>query len=352
MKEKLFVTFADKNYINQAKQLFASVYFNSGWKGDYMLLSYKIPKKEIKWFTKKGIIVKECKPLSKKIEKRYPCSILHAMRLFTSEFKKWKKIIFIEGDVIVKASISNLAEVEGFTAVPEICFGDIESQFYKPSLLESFYTPWTKKEIEKNYDSVFKKLKEEYDIKSRAFNFGVMAFDRKIIREDNLKKIINLVEKYGEISSYGPQGITNLLFYKKWKPLPIIYNTYINFWKEMYEIKPEKVRGIILHFATWNSKEKPWHPKNPFYREWLENLKKAEYIDLSNIPRGNHWTKKEIKKYCKKIERRAIIKRTKEKIDSTLGKIGEPIKKRSLFLYKILKKFEKPFQPLYIVRKK
>ena len=37
------VTLADENYIDQAKQLFSSVYWNSGWKGDYMLLAHNIP---------------------------------------------------------------------------------------------------------------------------------------------------------------------------------------------------------------------------------------------------------------------------------------------------------------------
>ena len=52
-KKNLLVTLAGKNYIKQAKQLFSSVYWNAGWKGDYMLLSYKIPEKELKWFKKK-----------------------------------------------------------------------------------------------------------------------------------------------------------------------------------------------------------------------------------------------------------------------------------------------------------
>ena len=61
MKKNLLVTLADKNYLDAAKQLFSSVYFNSGWNGDYMLLSYDIPKKELQWFRDRGIIVRKRK---------------------------------------------------------------------------------------------------------------------------------------------------------------------------------------------------------------------------------------------------------------------------------------------------
>ena len=52
-KKNLLVTLTEKNYIPQAKQLFSSVYWNAGWKGDYMLLAHGIPEKELKWLEKK-----------------------------------------------------------------------------------------------------------------------------------------------------------------------------------------------------------------------------------------------------------------------------------------------------------
>ena len=52
-KKDLLVTLADRNYINQVKQLFSSVYWNAGWKGDYMLLTHEIPEKDLKWFRTK-----------------------------------------------------------------------------------------------------------------------------------------------------------------------------------------------------------------------------------------------------------------------------------------------------------
>ena len=63
MNKHLLVAIADKGYIDQVKQLFSSVYFNAGWKGDYMLMAYEIPENDLEWFRKKGILVRKCGPL-------------------------------------------------------------------------------------------------------------------------------------------------------------------------------------------------------------------------------------------------------------------------------------------------
>lgn len=60
IKHNLIVTLANRRYLNHAKQVFSSLYFNAGWDGDYMLLAHQIPKQELEWFSKRGILVKEC----------------------------------------------------------------------------------------------------------------------------------------------------------------------------------------------------------------------------------------------------------------------------------------------------
>ena len=63
MKNNLVVTLANKRYIEQAKQVFSSLYFNAAWRGDYMLLAYQVPQKDLTWFLKRGIIVKKCEKM-------------------------------------------------------------------------------------------------------------------------------------------------------------------------------------------------------------------------------------------------------------------------------------------------
>ena len=95
LKKNLLVTLADKNYITQAKQLFSSVYWNAGWNGDYMLLTGKeTPENKLKWFRKKGILIKKCKLLEKKNVglQNHPPIVLSKFYLF----KKERNSVFIK----------------------------------------------------------------------------------------------------------------------------------------------------------------------------------------------------------------------------------------------------------------
>jgi hypothetical protein len=63
VKKDLLVTLADANYVDQARQVFSSAYWNGGWSGDYMLLAYGVPERDLQWFRDKGILVTECEPV-------------------------------------------------------------------------------------------------------------------------------------------------------------------------------------------------------------------------------------------------------------------------------------------------
>ena len=264
MKKSLLVTLADKNFIDQVKQMLASVYFNAGWKGDYMLLAHNIPEKELKWFLKKGIIVKRCRPLD--IEKTRKGDVLTSYSkfyLFTEDMKKWKNIVYLDADVIVRANLDDLSKVEGFAAVldpvSKLCY------HFDPGMWEICY------------------------LRDPAFNSGVMAFSTNLIQKDTFLKIKKLFDRCGKWSFFHDQGILNLYFHKRWKKLPIIYNVFPNLIR--YCINMEKIDGIILHFAGKNTEDvRLIKSKNFFpHREWRHNLERADLIDLSIIPEGKKW---------------------------------------------------------------
>ena len=315
MKKNLLVTLADRNYIEQAKQLFSSAYWNAGWKGDYMLLAYKIPEKDLKWFRKKGILVKKCKLFYNKDFPAWPVTVLGKFYLFTPEFKKWKTVIFLDGDIIVRASLNRLTKIKGFAAVQDII----------PRNKLYYHFPGPK---ERNKE-VFNKLKKNYSLRARAFNSGVMAFNTSIIKKNSFLKLKKIFEKYKEICPFGEQPILNLFFYKKWTKLPRTYNVFPYLSAEGNYIEPEKIKGKILHITA----HKPWNPENYFYKEWKDNLKRAEKINLKKVPRGKVLTKKESKKssaYIKKEYRTFAL-------DRYIGLIGEFLKKISPESYIILK---------------
>jgi len=59
LMDSVLVTGCDENYLDAAKALFSSTYFNGNWKGDYMLFHTGIPENELKWFMEKGILTKD-----------------------------------------------------------------------------------------------------------------------------------------------------------------------------------------------------------------------------------------------------------------------------------------------------
>jgi lipopolysaccharide biosynthesis glycosyltransferase len=268
-KKNLLVTLADSRYIEQAKQLFSSVYWNAGWSGDYMLLAHEIPDEELKWFSEKRILIKKCKTLfnGQMGDCNYSTSVLGKFFLFTEEFKKWEHVIFLDADIIVKASLDKLNKTKAFSS-PLTCKKDFRSYFSNSESEE------------------LSRLQEEYDLKRPAFNSGFMAFNTSIIKDDTFDKIIDVFNKYATICN-SDDSILNLFFYNQWIKIPLVYNA-MTF---MFGLKKHK--AIVLHFNNpvklYQKNLRPWDKENPFYEEWKANLDRAEFIDLNSIQKAKKW---------------------------------------------------------------
>ena len=339
-KKNLIVTLADKNYVEQAKQLFSSIYWNAGWKGDYMLLAQNIPEKELKWFKDKGIIITKVSPVKisnwKYEGEEYPITIFSKFYLFTPEFKKWKNVVFLDTDIIVRASLDELTKIKGFAAV---------KRFQEPlSKRFDFIKPNPpNKDIVKAYLEV----KRDYNLKKAKFNSGVLVFSADIIKENTFFKLDKLLLKYKNFV-FGDEPILNLFFCKKWINLPPAYNVYPYFLMRHYKIIPNKIKGVILHFASPTIEGKPWNIKNPFYKEWKNNLKKAEFINLKKPQNPiKKWSKQEIKHYSQYLFKErvkslplAIIYKIYLYVDRIIGLIGIFIKSISPKVYVMLKKYK------------
>ncbi|HOY31111.1 MAG TPA: glycosyltransferase [Bacteroidales bacterium] len=266
-RRNLLVTLADKKYLNEAKQLFSSVYWNAGWQWDYMLLSHEIPDEDLLWFKNKGILIKDCTPLfdRKTGEFDYPPVIFDKFYLFTPEFKKWQTVIFLDSDIIVKGSLDQLTKIKYFGAVQDIYFNKLYAHFFNP---------------DKN-----KYLDKTYNLNVAAFNSGVFCFNTAIITPQLFSELNKLVKNHISDFRYPEQAALNLAFYGKWKKMPWIYNTYLIFHK--FKL-PKKIKPINLHFfATQNNPL--WNPENPFYQEWVINRERSEYIDLNKIQKVKKW---------------------------------------------------------------
>lgn len=315
MKEALLVTLADANYVEQAKQLFSSAYWNAGWKGDYMLLAHEVPREKLKWFKDKGIIVYECSPLGRESVGRqgHPPAVLDKLYLFKAYFKKWRNVVFLDADIIIRASLDDLANVHGFAA-PHAVTITIHDEYYAadPVLWDEF-----------------KKL---YFLRGHAFNTGVFAFSTDIINPDSFDVIVALYRRFGRLNICGEEGTLNLFFRGRWRMLPMVYNMFPDYTRYGYFIPYKEMKTIILHFVV---SAKPWNVESHFYEEWLENYRKAEAIDLSRPqPPCKIWTEREIRSYLRYL---AAKKWLYTAIDRYLGKAGIIIRRIFPRLYRIIK---------------
>lgn len=335
--KNLITTLADKNFLNYAKQLFSSIYWNAGWKGDYLLLSHEIPESELEWFREKGIYVKECTPLYDKNVgyQHFPPVVLDLFYLFTTEFKKWDNIIFLDADIIVRASLDSLVNVKGL-ASPCVMNDRLFMYFNQKLDLEEYHL-----------------LSKKYDLNIKPFNSGIMAFSTDIIHENTFEELLRLFYLYEKIGS-GNDPVLNLFFYKNWKKLPVVYDiTPLNI-QAHTGLDANKLKGIIIHLKD----DELQNSGLTYRKEWTDNLSRAENINLS-IPQNSkkwsnynvrfysfylHWTffGKKITNTISKINIKRILRNIYHSVDRMIGKFGYFIKKISprvyCFLRKILKK--------------
>ena len=272
MKNNLLVTLADRNYIDQAKQLFSGVYWNAGWKGDYMLLAYDIPEKDLRWFKDKGILVRECEAVLTESETyigHAPLTTLCKFYLFTTEFKKWKNIVFLDGDIIVRGSLDSLAHIKGFGAIRIL-------NIFRTSLKGQFHAR------NRNNEHLFRELERKCDLNRPAFNSGVLAFCTDIISEDDFQNIKDLFFHFKDILFLSEETVLNMYFYDTWQELSQVYNICPSY--EMYHsgCGPHNLKELVSHTYSNFPGGKPWNPRSPLNSEWKSNLDKADQIDLAN----------------------------------------------------------------------
>jgi lipopolysaccharide biosynthesis glycosyltransferase len=277
MTKNLLVTLSDKNYLQQAKQLFSSVHFNAGWKGDYMLLACEVPESELKWFREKRILVKSVKPLFYADlgdeTSPYPPTVTCKLLLFSEEFKNWSTVVFIDSDCIVRYPLESLAKTKGFAATRDWC-GTIRGQI---------------RELDGMSESKHAQLFNDYNLTATAFNVGVVAFNTRIINNNTLATLQQIAQKYRRVARYPEQLWMNLYFYKRWEMLPIEYNLYASFLHTKLGVPNKRLDGVVLHFPRVEGKEgfRCWDRNNAFYDEWKRNLERAELIDFEHIPKPN-----------------------------------------------------------------
>jgi len=281
MKDNVLVSLTDRNYIDPVKQLFSSVYHNAGWEGDYLLLCHDVDDKDMQWFADRGIITRSVAPLYDRDFEHFPPTILSKLYLFGNYFKRWKRVLFLDGDITVKASLEGMLDLPGFSAVEDVHSIPLKKQFYSKRHL-----------TDNGSRSRLARLRSTYDMSRTAFNVGVMSLDTEVIRDNTFGEMVDLFNEYGLLSPYNEQAILNLYFVDHWSPMPLVYNNYYLYYRPYWTLKPRMSEGICDHFIF----QKPWKVRQGHYfTQWSRYLHSADEIDLDlRPPPARVWTDKEI----------------------------------------------------------
>ncbi|MEQ9619228.1 MAG: Stf0 family sulfotransferase [Deltaproteobacteria bacterium] len=300
-KKHVLVTLATRNYIDMAKQLFSSAYFNGGWDGDYLLLAHDIPEEDLSWFRERGIIIKHTAPLYEEEPGGMHACLADKFHMFTPYFKKWRTVVYSDLDVIVKETLHELKEVKGFWAVED----------WSPTLLDQIVND---KDIEERHldrkecmDSI-KGLNIRYDLSTQPFGAGFFAFSTDIITDDLFMELKKTMDKYQMISKHGDQLSFNLCFYHRWRKLNHTFNVLVaQVNRDSYDVPPhtrwglaENLNAYVLHIFN----PKPWDERSAFYWEWLMNLKRADDIGRCKVDKDFDSGIKNIKRTERRIRLR------------------------------------------------
>lgn len=282
MHNHVLVTLADRGFISQAKQLFSTVFWNSGWRGDYLLLAHEIPENELEWFLNKGILVKQCSPLPCNSNRKGDIITASKCYLFSEYFKKWEHVVYLDVDILTRGPIDGLLEVDGFGACYSL------GQTIKDNLIH----------VDQIDLRVLEDLHNTFDLNRRAFNSGVMSFSSSIIKRSTFQEILTFFKKYVKIGFFGGDQLPfNLYFYDKWIELPPVYNQIVELGN--YTGDPLELDGIIIHTVSFGNG--PWDPQSVFYYEWRANLDRADLIDLDRIPQMRMYSPVEIQQRSKAV---------------------------------------------------
>ena len=122
------------------------------------------------------------------------------------------------------------------------------------------------------------------------FNSGVMLLNLKLMRENDASTALLNIRKTADNVTYMDQDCFNILFDKKVKLLPVIYNCFYNlflrnkytldFINKCFETNYSSLDNIkkdsyIIHLASY---DKPWiYFNSVFVREWDEYFKKSPF---------------------------------------------------------------------------
>lgn len=256
----VLVTLANSSYLNAARQLFSSAHFAGGWRGDYLLLASGVEEKEVRDFLAKGIHVRSVDHVGDdSLSERFRVG-LGKIDVFNTYFQKWDRVLYLDGDMIIRARLKPNLLKPNFGAVRDVL--SLNSQLEQGTGAAGLKNTGT-------------------------FNAGMLSFNTGILKEDTYSTILDGVLNQWQGKNLVDQPAVNVYFQNVWTPLPMDCNVIANM-PIFGRVWTEERRGTIIHFTTT---PKPWESDTPAKQEWEANLKRFSELDLNSRHEGVRWTR-------------------------------------------------------------
>lgn len=292
----VLVTLTDANWVEAAKQLFAGAYYRAGWRGDYLLLAHAVPEPELEWFEERGILVYRCRPLFGQDMGGMPPVLTSKFHLFTPPFRRWRRVIYMDADCLVRASIDPLAELEGFHSVLD----------WNPVLKLQTSTPRMLRCRGADLSEQRRLLRrqEAYSPDAPAFCAGFFVLDTGLIVDSTCAELVASMQKLRYMSRFGDQLVLNLHFRHTWSCLSPIYNLILHHGRPPWPLAASDTDAIIVHCA---GPDKPWVSGAPFNDEWHCMFSMADRMNLDDIPEGETWSEARMNTRTRHLRRRLAV---------------------------------------------
>ena len=235
---KLIILVTDENYLNHIKYNISNIRDKHG-EIDICIIYDKIKEDKIKPELDKYNVL--FLPVSSPNGKSYDRAYYLKYHIFEKYFKSWDKILYLDCDTMIFDKLNILFDLLNEN---NNLFVDFEG-----NSIEKFFTMWSP--INQSNQNDYNLLAQETDIKKYGFNTGILLYNSSIIKEDTVKKLYNLHEKYKKINKHVEKGtdqpIINLIYSEIAQQIP---NHYFSFWTEYND------NNLISHFCRWDP---PWN---------------------------------------------------------------------------------------------
>ncbi len=256
------VTVATNDHLVHTKQLFASASFVGGWRGDFAIIKHgRSP--EDAWFTDRGVFVHYASAFDHRASPRQNL-LLSKLEMFRDTFGRWKKLLYLDTDVIVRGSLAGALRFGGIAAVQGFTWPLQRDRLRKPD--------WFERDARRRY----RELARRYGVDGYGVNGGVYVVDTSVIQPDLFTSLTTFHARYRDILRFADEGVVSTFFKDALVSLPPCYNMGVD-WYGLRD--PDRDDGIVLHFV---GPMKPWNPGCPYHGEYLRNLALAD--DLGRRP--------------------------------------------------------------------